>query len=128
MSTRFPAEAYFQLAVEWANAPDAHDALLRCAVSRAYYAAYHVMRDYLRGTGVSDPSMGQAPHGYWFAQLRAKGRHGRVIARRVRDLFDRRNDADYNADIADVWKLCDGGSQLAEEILDGIVNMPRSDS
>ncbi len=40
----FPCNEYLKLAKEWANASD--EAYLRCAISRAYYACFNLIKEY----------------------------------------------------------------------------------
>ncbi len=40
----FPCNEYLKLAKEWANTSD--EAHLRCAVSRAYYACFNLIKEY----------------------------------------------------------------------------------
>jgi hypothetical protein len=55
---------YLTLAQEWAELSKGHtnrEALLRCAISRSYYAAFCKARNYLRDVG-EERSLDQSPY------------------------------------------------------------------
>jgi uncharacterized protein (UPF0332 family) len=72
----------------------------RTTASRAYYAAFHVARRLLRGAGFQVPQADRA-HAYLWMRLNNSG-HPDIVnaAEKLRMLRRRRNDADYDLDIA----------------------------
>jgi len=67
---------------------------LRSAISRAYYAAYHVASLLLELEGVELPATGEAHHKVW-ASLKAQGRVRRMIGEDGFKLHGLRKRADY---------------------------------
>lgn len=77
-----------------AAGPDESD--WRSAVSRAYYAAFHVARDLLAALGFQTPRADRA-HNYLYARLNNSGDAGvEDVAKRLHELRRRRNQADYD--------------------------------
>jgi uncharacterized protein (UPF0332 family) len=75
------------------------EAARRSAVSRAYYAAFHVARDLLAGLGFTTPRADRA-HEYLYRRLNNSGLAPvRVAANQLHDLRARRNQADYDVPI-----------------------------
>ena len=54
----FPCREYLQLAEEWSRKPD--EAHQRCAVSRAYYACFHRVKEFAEQKGESFGASGLA--------------------------------------------------------------------
>jgi uncharacterized protein (UPF0332 family) len=85
---------FLELAAEWATGSS--EAEWRSAMSRAYYAAFHVARALLESAGFAVPSGGQA-HGYLNLRLQNAGnvevqRAGALLV----TLRSLRNRADYD--------------------------------
>jgi uncharacterized protein (UPF0332 family) len=74
------------------------EAALRCAVSRAYYAAFHVAKDFLNG--LDDPALKvsenkQSIHYEVWKAFLGRGRHWESVYNNGDRLRKRRVDADY---------------------------------
>jgi uncharacterized protein (UPF0332 family) len=83
------------LAVAQRLAQGSDEADWRSAISRAYYAAFHVGRELLRQLGF-DPPRSEAAHAYVWLRLSNAGDPDLVKAgRTLNDLRGDRNDADY---------------------------------
>jgi uncharacterized protein (UPF0332 family) len=86
----------------------------RSAVSRAYYAAFHVARDLLAGLGFVVPRADRA-HEYLYRRLNNCGLPTvRVAAGKLHDLRSRRNQADYDVSLAYSAALAAGQVIAAE--------------
>lgn len=84
------------LDVAEALASGASEAEWRSAVSRAYYAAFHVASDLVQSLGFSVPKADRA-HGYLHLRLSNSGNDDVIDAGRVSaELRSRRNRADYD--------------------------------
>lgn len=77
---------------------DAREAAWRSAVSRAYYAAFHVARLLLRDLGFRAPRADQAHAYLWLRLSNCGDAQIRVAGQRLRDLRSERNRADYDTD------------------------------
>ncbi len=83
----------------------------RSAVSRAYYAAFHVARDLLADLGFTTPRADRA-HEYLYRRLNNSGSAVvRVAANQLHDLRSLRNRADY--DLAAPFSAALATSQVA---------------
>ncbi|MBI4083459.1 MAG: HEPN domain-containing protein [Candidatus Lambdaproteobacteria bacterium] len=71
----------------------APEALFRTSINRAYYAAFHQGRAFLR-VRVSD----RMRHGVLIARIRASGGEGHYVADKLRALYVLREKADYDLD------------------------------
>src|SRR6267154_1443857 len=90
------------------------EAARRSAVSRAYYAAFHVARDLLAGLGFVVPRADRA-HEYLYRRLNNCGLPTvRVAAGKLHDLRSRRNQADYDLALAVSVPLATGQVAAAE--------------
>jgi uncharacterized protein (UPF0332 family) len=91
----------------------------RSAISRAYYAAFHVAQGTLAGLGVP-PTTGPGGHGEVIALLQNCGDAGRIpIASMLDDLKGWRNDADYRLDMLTIENST--STMIAIETADEIV-------
>ena len=77
-------------------------AALRSAVSRAYYAAYHTVREYLRNAGRGEPPRGDS-HTWVWRQLDRRQRLEGRIQREGFNLLKARKSADYELDPGVNW-------------------------
>jgi len=84
------------------NSPS-KEAAYRCAVSRAYYAAFCHARNFARDHYGFIPQSGVDDHGRVRAIFRQKRRHD--IASALDDLRDWRNQCDYDDDVASLSTL-----------------------
>lgn len=84
------------LAVATVLAAGKVEAEWRSAISRAYYAAFHVAREFLTGLRFRVPA-GEQAHAYLWLRLSNTGDpKNDVIGRLLRDLRGKRNIADYD--------------------------------
>jgi uncharacterized protein (UPF0332 family) len=84
------------LAVATALAAGKTEAEWRSAISRAYYAAFHVAREFLTTLRFRVPA-GEQAHAYIWLRLSNTGDpKNDVLGRLLRDLRGRRNTADYD--------------------------------
>jgi uncharacterized protein (UPF0332 family) len=75
-----------------------NEAAWRTAVSRAYYAAFHAARDFIRKCGFEPPFADRA-HAYLIHRLMQSGdAQLDFVGRELSDLRSRRNEADYEID------------------------------
>jgi uncharacterized protein (UPF0332 family) len=92
----------------------------RSAVSRAYYAAFHVARDLMSGWGFTVPR-GDRAHAYLWLRLSNSGDASVEIAgHHLKDLRSARNRADYELGISFPLVFADGNVQLALSIIRGL--------
>ncbi len=93
----FEWEDYLILAEDLSN-DENDEAALRCAVSRAYYAAFHIAKNFLNG--IDDPALKVSEnkpsihHEVWNAFL-GRGRHWQAMFNTGNRLKKRRTNADY---------------------------------
>jgi uncharacterized protein (UPF0332 family) len=103
---------YLKVARELAGQPTdlpSPEAKKRCAISRAYYAAFCSARNYLRDKD-NDPDIpvGGNAHGYVRRQFKiSKDRVRREIGEYLARLVAKRNIVDYDDEIADLPNLDD---------------------
>ena len=94
----------------------------RTAVSRAYYAAFHVACELLTGLRISVPN-GEQAHGYVWLRLQNCGDAGTQTAgAQLKDLRGRRNKADYQLKLA----ANSASAQAAIQDADAIIQTRRS--
>jgi uncharacterized protein (UPF0332 family) len=72
----------------------------RTAVSRAYYAAFHVARQLLRDLGFRAPRADQAHAYLWLRLSNCGDPQIQLAGQRLHDLRSERNRADYDIDVA----------------------------
>ena len=91
----------------------------RSAVSRAYYAAFHVARLLLRDLGFRTPPCADQAHAYlWFALcLKSGDPQSQVAGQRPRDLRSERNRADYDIDNLLLQGTAAVQVQIAEQLI-----------
>lgn len=96
-SPDFSWKQYLDLAQELAHSPGAGEAHLRTAISRAYYAAFHVAMGLLVSEGFIPSGTGQDHHKVWqrYRTGRGTGPERKQIASRGYGLYDDRRKADY---------------------------------
>ena len=89
----------------------------RSAISRAYYAAFHKARRFLRHNGFDVPRAEQA-HAYLWLRL-SNSQHPDVVdsGQSLNDLRRTRNRADYDMDVAVVPADGFDGIQVAADII-----------
>jgi uncharacterized protein (UPF0332 family) len=93
------------------------DAALRTAVSRAYYAAFHVARLHLVKHGHQLPKTGEAHEAVRQALQRGSKEEQRAVNQLQRLLQSRRH-ADYDAGVRTVWaSQCDTCISQAKNVL-----------
>jgi len=89
----------------------------RSAVSRAYYAAFHVARLLLRDLGFRTPRADQA-HAYLWLRLSNCGDPAiQVAGHRLRDLRSERNRADYDLDVPLLQAAAVVQVRIAEQLI-----------
>jgi uncharacterized protein (UPF0332 family) len=89
----------------------------RSAVSRAYYAAFHVARDLLTDLGFTTPRADRA-HEYLYRRLNNGGLAAvRVAANQLHDLRSQRNRADYDMPVPFSAALAAGQVAAAEYVV-----------
>jgi uncharacterized protein (UPF0332 family) len=90
---------------------------LRTAVSRAYYAAFHVARDFLTALGFQTPN-GEQAHGYLWLRLSNCGDAKVAQAgHRLKDLRRKRNQADYDLQRTIRQGIARSDFQIAADII-----------
>ncbi len=94
-SPDFRWSSYLDLARELSERPNASEASLRSAISRAYYAAFHAARRVLLAKGVQIPDHGDAHGRIWHECRSRQGRELRPVGIKGRALRDDRDSADY---------------------------------
>lgn len=109
---------YLNLAVALVNGSS--EAEWRSAVSRAYYAAFHVAREFLASLNFTVPHAERA-HGYLWLRLANAG-HADVCdaGNRLNALRRERNRADYDAHISVSQSSARTHVQRAEEIIQAL--------
>jgi uncharacterized protein (UPF0332 family) len=105
------------LAVAQRLARGSDEADWRSAISRAYYAAFHVGRDLLQQLGFNPPRS-EAAHAYVWLRLSNSGDTEAVKAGRgLNDLRGERNDADYREKPKVIQTRAEDVVRLAEEVI-----------
>jgi uncharacterized protein (UPF0332 family) len=89
-------EGFLTLAMQLSQSAD--EARLRTAVSRAYYAAFHVARSYLADAGIAIPSSEHVHKKLAMALANAGHPALTEASRHVSNLRADRNEADYDLD------------------------------
>ena len=79
---------------------DVDETLVRCGISRAYYAAFHVCRQYLNSIGMSGDIVGEGSHKEVIEDFRRlgdarKNKECKKISEDLKRLKQSRVDADY---------------------------------
>ncbi|MCL2824689.1 MAG: hypothetical protein FWD57_11920 [Polyangiaceae bacterium] len=105
---------FLSLAEELATRGDV--AAKRSAISRAYYCAYHVARQFLEISGVPVADEGRAHYVVW-KHLRDKGRSCRVVGIDGSKLYLLRKQADYDARIHSIDRCTSDAMAMARKIL-----------
>jgi len=72
------------------------EAAWRSAVSRAYYAAFHIARELMEDLGFTVPHADRAHSHLWLRLSNCGDAHTERAARRLNDLRRERNGADYD--------------------------------
>ena len=116
------AHDFMDVAWEWVGGLS--EAEWRSAVSRGYYAAFHVARDLLQECGFMVPEAEQA-HGFLWLRLASAG-HPDVeeAGRRLRYLRSLRNWADYDLHRPFSQSLAVAWVQKAEDIIQVLEAVP----
>lgn len=92
----------------------------RSAVSRAYYATFHVARELLLSLGFRVPR-GERAHGYlWLRLANAGVVHVRGAGNRLNDLRRQRNRCDYDAYPAWIQVMALNEIQTAQDIIQAL--------
>lgn len=92
------------------------DANLRCAISRAYYSAFHHAKRKLSAKwniSVSESSSAHAQVQEFFKQMNQLG-----IARKLQRMRTARNKADYNDKVANLANLAEEVLNLAKDVIE----------
>lgn len=114
---------YLTLAQEWAELSKGHvnrEALLRCVISRAYYAAFCKARNHLRDID-KDTDLDQSPHVHQLVIDRFEGSNDRTkedIAATLRRLRKIRNIADYQDSFRHLRKTALRSLKYAEDVVE----------
>ncbi len=96
------------------------EAAWRSAISRAYYAAFHVARQLLEDLGFRVP-FGEQAHAYlWLRLYNCGDPQVRLVGRRLNDLRRERNWADYDLQRTVRQAHAAGQVQLAEQIIQSL--------
>jgi len=91
---------------------------LRSAISRAYYAAFHVTRDFLMALGFLVPNADKA-HAFLWLRLSNCGDARFVdVGVRLNDLRSNRNVADYDLGRPISWTEAESNVRTAEDLID----------
>jgi hypothetical protein len=113
---------FLEVADEWAAGM--REAEWRSAVSRAYYAAFHVARNLMRRCGFAVPQGDQA-HGYLWLRLANAGHPDvRRIGLRLNYLRTVRNRADYDLDRPFLHSVAFGQVQAADDLIKLLDTLP----
>jgi len=91
----------------------------RCAVSRAYYAAFCYARNYARDQHGFSPTYKSEDH--WHVRKHFQDRGMTKVARKLDQLRQWRNSCDYDDTIAGVSSLFTSAITRAQEVLDRLV-------
>ena len=114
----FQWDEYMALARSFAETDD--ECHRRCAISRAYYAAYHAgRRRWAADQGV--PTTRQFGHGELWDYFRLRP-HERKIAEKGRRLLELRRTADYDISPACSLKNTQHALNLADELLGALAS------
>jgi uncharacterized protein (UPF0332 family) len=106
------------LDVAWHLLEGESEAAWRSAVSRAYYAAFHVARELMIRNGFVVQG-GEAAHAYLWRRLSNGGnREVQTAGNRLNLLRGVRNQADYQLDASFSQALADAQVQTAQDIVD----------
>jgi len=90
----------------------------RSAVSRAYYAAFHVARELLEDMGFAVPRADRA-HAYLWRHLSNCGDPNvQAAGHQLNDLRGDRNEADYDLGLSLARKVANGQVRAAQKIID----------
>src|SRR5438132_1043588 len=90
----------------------------RSAVSRAYYAAFHVARELLEDMGFAVPRADRA-HAYLWRRLSNCGDvKAQAAGHQLNDLRGDRNEADYDLGLSLAQKVASGQVRAAQKIID----------
>lgn len=109
---------YLNLAVALVNGST--EAEWRSAVSRAYYAAFHVARQLLTSLNFAVP-LAERAHGYLWLRLANAGHADvRNAGNRLNALRRERNRADYDAHISVIQSIARTHVRRAEEIIQAL--------
>jgi uncharacterized protein (UPF0332 family) len=112
----FPWKEYLSLAQELSRRTE--EACHRSAISRAYYAAFHAARAYVREHHPAEHLPGgPEDHGRVWRILETSGRLGSRMGRLGKDLRRWRNQADYETSVAGLPRLVERAVVDAGEIL-----------
>lgn len=103
----------------------AEEARLRSAVSRAYYAAYHVARKRLEQEGDAGLRWTEQPHAYVWEQFKlSTEQQRREIGTKGQRLKLQRRDADYESTVAN-WQATTIKAILdSERVFDDLAMLP----
>ena len=123
---KFDWSEYFNLANELIKT-DANEAKQRSSISRAYYAAFCIAKNYLRDN-LGDPSLSKKNpdinlHQYVakeFREIDPRNKKMTEIARDLTLLRTLRNNADYEDTIFSLQKNTQMSLQLAQNIIDNV--------
>lgn len=100
--------------------PASQEAKLRCAISRAYYAAFIKARNFLRERNISTIPRENAHH-YVISQFRNSTDGGRrILGEKLQRLRTIRNQADYNDIVTGLAGKSQEALGLSRRILSGL--------
>jgi len=104
---------YLTLAKELAERRD-EEAAMRCAVSRAYYAAFHIAANH-RATRHAVPTRGGSHQSVWRALQASNVPDWRKAGNALRDLMLFRQEVDYQDQVSNLrWRLGNAINAAAE--------------
>ena len=92
----------FLLLAEWMLKEQAHPAGCRSAVSRAYYAAHHCLKDFVEAAGVNIRKSGEAHADVWNHLSQTSDAELEQIGYDLSELQSARIDADYRLQVKDI--------------------------
>jgi hypothetical protein len=98
------------------NGSFGQEAALRCAISRAYYAAFCHARNYARDCQGFAPTYKAQDHGLVREHFKRRGNV--IIATSLDQLRQWRNQCDYDDSIPNLALMCVGSILRAQEIID----------
>ena len=100
-------------------ATEHQEAALRSSISRAYYAAFCIARNYVR-RAIPVPHTGQAHAVVWDYLRNQNDPRAQIVARKGVRLKTHRRKADYDDEVVGLRALAEQGIRLSQEIIRSI--------
>ena len=118
----FDWSTYLAVARHLLSAPFAtehQEAVLRSSISRAYYAAFCIARNYVR-RAIPVPHTGQAHAVVWDYLRNQDDPRAQLVARKGVRLKTHRRKADYDDEVVGLRALAEQGIRLSQEVIRSI--------